>query len=143
MEIHELEYVGDCGILGHGYCRALSDCKVTDRPRGCLNKNGVGRCEYLATCPRKPRTEVREKKLFWVLHNDTIQRLEGLICEDNPGYWFIPEIGSSCCEGFHLFDTFDIAKKVLLLKIDTHISSLEKSKRKVMELTEPEETRKD
>lgn len=80
----------------------------------------------------------RERKMFWVIHNHTIRKLEGLICENATGHWFIPKIGCTCCEGFHLFDSFDMAKKMLLFKIEKDISELQKLQNTAREMTEPD-----
>lgn len=47
----------------------------------------------------------RECKLFWVVHNFNVYRVQGISCAPNlPNMWWFPEVGDSAIENQHAFE---------------------------------------
>lgn len=50
----------------------------------------------------------RETRQWWALDSDSgmVKLVTGYTCApQNPGYWWVPQLGSSMSEGHHLFAT--------------------------------------
>ena len=57
----------------------------------------------------------RESRMFWVINGERIHHIEGFDClPDHPTSWWFPDIGYTCSEGHHVFDTEEEAKARLM-----------------------------
>lgn len=58
----------------------------------------------------------REEKMFWVIHNNEIRKLNGQACDTSSKteYWWFQDIGFSCGVGYHAFEKYEDAKEELL-----------------------------
>lgn len=71
---------------------------------------------------KREQDAAREKREWWAIDTDgeRVVKVTGLSCApNNPGYWWVPELGSSMNENYHLFTTEAAA-------LDKYISDLER-----------------
>lgn len=72
---------------------------------------------------------MRESKNFHAITEwNTVQKVEGFKCEEKNGWaksWWVPSLGFTMTEGIHLFDTEEMAKSALKIKINQEILDLQ------------------
>jgi hypothetical protein len=68
----------------------------------------------------------RLSKEFWAIDDEdwSVQRVTGYECPPNEKVWWVPKLGYSMTEGFHLFNSFDDAKAAGLRRLSADIQNL-------------------
>ena len=71
--------------------------------------------------------EERKARMFYAIHWNEIVETIGYATQHKEAWW-CPKLGWTMWIGKHLFDTYDDAKKALIIKIDSEIVELNKAK---------------
>lgn len=70
----------------------------------------------------------RARRWFWVIGDDDfIRHVEGQACDGSPDLWWVPNEGSTCRVGYHIFDTEDQARRRLVENLLDRKTYIEKA----------------
>lgn len=79
----------------------------------------------------------RLSKQFWAItENWEVRCVTGYECPANDGVWWVPTLGYSMTEGYHLFDGFDEAKRKALGDLATEINKLKLAYNQLLDMKE-------
>lgn len=83
------------------------------------------------------QTKERLSKEFWAIDDFwNIQRVTGYECPPNDKVWWVPTLGYSMTEGYHLFEKFEDAQRAALKKLSSNINNLKLAYNRLLDAKE-------
>lgn len=70
------------------------------------------------------KTERLSKQFWAITENWEVKRVTGYECPPNDKVWWVPTLGYSMTEGYHLFDVFNDAKVKAVSQLSKKINDL-------------------